>query len=296
MPPKTRDSWQRALEEQSRLWLLAISPVGKMLLGQLTHEHDSSWIRMEADKLRQAEPTFVTAELCDVIETAARSYQTEGLHQSDVFSSFGFVYFERSVTYDPGDEEDPGFVRAASWALLRAKPTGDPDPDDDLALADGDLIWHITFYIDSQDRSDPVIPQMYPTLLGVVREGQYDTITSPGGKAVCRILEVTLRLMQQRITAPEHVRPDKAARRMIDRAKLEHRDILVARLRRVSTSHTDGESTLANYSHRFIVGGHWRNQWFPAAQRHRQIWISPYVKGDESLPLVVKKRAFVLTR
>jgi hypothetical protein len=53
----------------------------------------------------------------------------------------------------------------------------------------------------------------------------------------------------------------------------------------------------ANYSHRFIVSGHWRNQWYASGQVHRQIWISPYVKGPEDQPLVVRpRRVFSLVR
>jgi hypothetical protein len=63
----------------------------------------------------------------------------------------------------------------------------------------------------------------------------------------------------------------------------------------------------ANYSHRFFVGaatgGFWRNQHYPSLgpkedpSAHRQIWIAPFIKGDENLPLVIKpRRAFVWSR
>jgi len=34
----------------------------------------------------------------------------------------------------------------------------------------------------------------------------------------------------------------------------------------------------------------WRNQWYPSLSQHRQKWISPYVKGPEDKPLVVRPR------
>lgn len=52
----------------------------------------------------------------------------------------------------------------------------------------------------------------------------------------------------------------------------------------------------ANYSHRFIVSGHWRNQWLPSVGLHRQQWIAPFVKGPDEAPLIVKKRLYQLTR
>jgi len=34
----------------------------------------------------------------------------------------------------------------------------------------------------------------------------------------------------------------------------------------------------------------WHDQWYPSEQIHRQIWISPYVKGPEDKPLIVRPR------
>jgi hypothetical protein len=40
-----------------------------------------------------------------------------------------------------------------------------------------------------------------------------------------------------------------------------------------------------SYDHRWIVRGHHRAQWYPSLQAHKVIWIAPYVKGPEDLPL-----------
>jgi hypothetical protein len=66
---------------------------------------------------------------------------------------------------------------------------------------------------------------------------------------------------------------------------------VIVRLRREAGDEPPGEENgEANYSHRFIVSGHWRNQWYPSEKLHRQIWISPYVKGPEDKPLIVRPR------
>ena len=43
------------------------------------------------------------------------------------------------------------------------------------------------------------------------------------------------------------------------------------------------------YGVRWIVDGHWRNQWYPASEVHRPRWIDAYVKGPEGAPLQVKE-------
>lgn len=48
----------------------------------------------------------------------------------------------------------------------------------------------------------------------------------------------------------------------------------------------DGE----RWSHRWVVDKHWRRQWYPSEQRHKWIFIHPFVKGPEHLPLVLKNK------
>jgi hypothetical protein len=105
-----------------------------------------------------------------------------------------------------------------------------------------------------------------------------------------KVLQVTLRLMQQQISVRHRERPDRPQRREAKRLGFDaERDVVVVRLRREKGERHEPQGE-ANYSHRFIVSGHWRNQWYPSSQMHRQIWISPFVKGPEDAPLVVRPR------
>lgn len=146
----------------------------------------------------------------------------------------------------------------------------------------------------------PLAPMhLTPWWFGMSFDGnQWDEIGQPtGAEWWWRVVQTTLRLMQQRIAHRASATPDRAARREGNRRGFHERDVVVVRLRRERGEHKEPTGEEANYSHRFIVGGHWRNQWYPSAHVHRQIWISPYVKGPEDLPLVVKpRRAYVLNR
>lgn len=113
-----------------------------------------------------------------------------------------------------------------------------------------------------------------------------------------RILQTTLRMMQQKITVKHHQRPDRAARREMQ--KHGYRDdtqTVVVRLRGEESQRKEPSGEKANYSHRFIRRYHWRNQWYPSIQQHRQIFIDSTVVGDPDLPLIVKpRRAFQWNR
>lgn len=61
------------------------------------------------------------------------------------------------------------------------------------------------------------------------------------------------------------------------------------------TSEAEREAEAREYSHRWIVRGHMRNQPIgprnaEGGQKHLRVWIAPYVKGPEDKPLVLKDR------
>ena len=68
--------------------------------------------------------------------------------------------------------------------------------------------------------------------------------------------------------------------------------------RREYASESEREAEAREYSHRWIVRGHMRNQPVgprnaKGGQRHERVWIAPYVKGPEDKPLVLKDRVQV---
>lgn len=113
-----------------------------------------------------------------------------------------------------------------------------------------------------------------------------------GAEGWWRMAQTTLRLMQQKLAHKGMGRPHRATRREAARLGFPHEsEVVIVRLRRESADpDPDHEPGEANYSHRFIVGGHWRNQWYPSEKLHRQIYIAPYVKGPEDKPLIVRPR------
>jgi hypothetical protein len=109
-----------------------------------------------------------------------------------------------------------------------------------------------------------------------------------------KTIQTTLRLMQQRVFDRVETPLPRATRRRWERAtghKLS--EVLVIRLRRSEHRRDDdAEPTGRTLTHRHIRDGHWRNQFYPSLDRHRQIWIAPTVVGDENLPLIVKRRFY----
>ena len=76
-------------------------------------------------------------------------------------------------------------------------------------------------------------------------------------------------------------------------------EVVVVRLRRRSVDDEaghDGADEHVPWSHRWLVSGHWRNQWLPSRAAHRLQWISNHIKGPTNKPLIVKDRVTAWVR
>mgnify|MGYP003353945736 CR=1 FL=1 len=99
----------------------------------------------------------------------------------------------------------------------------------------------------------------------------------------------------QTITEVTGERVSRAVRKRILRegSKIQQDTVNVVKLRREYQKDDSKESkSVASYQHRFIVSGHWRNQFYPSIKTNRQIWIDSYIKGDPEKELIFKKRVF----
>lgn len=105
------------------------------------------------------------------------------------------------------------------------------------------------------------------------------------------------RLMQQPLTNVSVEYPDRHTRKQLARVRLRDQRVTVIELRRrESRDHGPAER---DYDHRWLVRGHWRRQPCKDAAgewTHRVIWISPYIKGPEGTPLIIRDRINALLR
>lgn len=102
-------------------------------------------------------------------------------------------------------------------------------------------------------------------------------------------------LLRQRLAVATPAQASRPARRRIGRAMPERSldDVAVITLRRPAQDASEApEHRSVEWNHRWLVDGHWRQQWYPSLDDHRPVWIAPYVKGPEDKPLVAKARVY----
>ncbi len=139
---------------------------------------------------------------------------------------------------------------------------------------------------------------------GRVREGNslhggVSPVAPSAADTIARTLCTMWLLLRQRVAVRRVERPERAARRRFERGGHEvPEQITVIELRRpLQSGAGDGApSSPVDWSHRWIVDGHWRNQFHPSTGGHVPTWIAPYVKGPDERPLVVKDRVHAWVR
>lgn len=104
-------------------------------------------------------------------------------------------------------------------------------------------------------------------------------------------------LVNQTITEVTEHRALRPVDRRCQRAGVPS-TVQVVRLRRVSGARSEPEGeTLVEWSHQWLVSGHWRNQACgPSLSERRWTFIAPYVKGPEDKPLILKDKVYAAVR
>lgn len=103
-------------------------------------------------------------------------------------------------------------------------------------------------------------------------------------------------LTEQRLTDKGEEHGDRAVRRRAQRAGLPLKPVRVVTLRQMTREHQP-LGTHVDWSHRWIVNGHWRQQPYgPGRQLRRAVYVAPFVKGPADKPLVIRDTVRALKR
>lgn len=310
--------WVRS--ETGRTWMEWESGRVSSEYGKRTQVLIKAVYETEEARLAEAVPYFVSRDMCRIVESAAPAFEPEPIYPTDVLTLSGFVYFAK-----PLEMQDrfggPVRLRGFSWHPLMTGHTEASrvlSRDDEFreyleerhkqGEQDGLAIALYTDFDEAHDAEDwratkvpypPLMPlHITPWWWGMSFDGNEVTEAGrpSGAESWWQIVQSTLRLMQQRIAVHHHETPPRSTRRYAKRLNLNDRGVTVVTLRRERQPQNGEPMSEMHYSHRFIVHGFWRNQWYPSAGVHRQIYIADYEKGPKGAPLIVKPRAYKWTR
>jgi len=249
--------------------------------------HSNLGRRMPA-MLMAAEPFYVDPDMMSLVEAAIPGFQPEPLTTTDLLTTKGFMYLPRPLYIDDIHKKKMSY-RAVMWVPAIFKTIKDDGREEDGA----GIVLHLfhdgsdtdDYFHEEEAKRSPILFLTHIT--GWVFEDEYPEMEG-SIRDIAQQVQCIWRLMAQTITMKSEVRGTRPVRRRFQREQVEERTIVVVTLRRPEHE-PSGEHRSVAWSHRWLVSGHWRNQWFPSLGRHRQIWIHPYVKGPDDLPLQVRR-------
>jgi hypothetical protein len=251
--------------------------------------------------LEDGETWFVDDEMVDVVEAGLAHWPGEKLLATDIPATEGIIYFERSV-YCKDKHGKSLAYRGAVWTTRMPFQCRDSETDE-ISEPETTLFVALLGHGEDEDNYSKGIAALKagPESGSYLRGLHWYTFdyaavgSKPKATQPSALLLVLWRIAHQMLGVKYSERNPRSFRRDLDRWGMTDSDTVVVRLRRRRHEHGEPQGE-ANYSHRFIVSGHWRNQWYPSMQEHRLRWIAPFVKGPEDMPLVVKQRVVVVER
>jgi len=263
--------------------------------------HDQDILMMMP--LVNGECFYWSRDIVDVVSIASQSLPDSWcLMKPDIPAASGFFWFAKEP------EIEFRGIRAFGWTLLNIedKVAAVHIPQGNGSMPDFDTVELIIFI------NNPDFPKPLPSFsfiavgqsLSAWRLEQSDyalSINANPGEfnyeyRALRLFAAMLSFIQQKILVTSRHATSRATRRRVAPSRSAEADINIVKLRSILHSSHKGEGLPIEWSCRWLVRGHWRNQWFPSIRKHRPTWITPYIKGPEDKPLRNPGKLFAVVR
>lgn len=261
----------------------------------------------ELRRLRLADLYCVSQEMTELAVAAARTLPGYQLRPSDLPSEHGLILYDHAIDTVKYAGISPRIV-AASWGLWHQDQV---HPGIERSVArelykDGG-VW-ITWWADRdsivQQLPDaeraraiqakaPRVVMVDESLLPFRGDPELAEHT-PGLEGMVGAVLATWLLMQQTVVQVATAQYDRATRKRISRRGIEPPAIRVITLRSpISPGAGEGQRS---YHHRWVVRGHWRQQWYRSESRHKPVWIAPHIKGPGGAPMLGGEKVYAWRR
>jgi hypothetical protein len=279
----------------------------------------------ECHTLDTATTYWASEGVVGLTSNASKTMPDEPLRADDLPSPSGFVWFDRPL-YMTDIHQKTVAVRVIVWSPVVAsvdESTGTAYTTPSVLLR---LYTDNRDPIDEQMRESPVTDLLHPYTLyhfvywsfgeaadwflqqgGTNVDGSpytYDafeslTIAQNSMHEAAKWLQTFWAFCRQKIVLQHQQRADRpTAKRFLRGSSREDPDVQIVTLRREleqSVEKSDAEHDVM-WTHRWVVDGHWRNQWYPSIGEHRAKYIAPYVKGPDDRPLIIKDKVYKVNR
>lgn len=250
----------------------------------------SAAVQAAVGTVEHGDPMWVSEDVVELVEFAAETFQPEAIMPDHLFATGAFGYLERPLASTDKHGRTASF-RALSWGLCQY---GDNPGARGVVIA----LW--SHCDDADDYADARFGTIGGSALALMHVGHIPfgneaILAVPDHRVLACRLQVLWRLAKQEIVVAGRERVSRPVWRRKSNWR-QIKEVQVLTLRRARHATYEGEERDVEWSHRWYVHGHWRNQWYPSLKQHCQIWIDGYIKGPDNKPFIPKRRAIDFVR
>jgi hypothetical protein len=267
-----------------------------------------------AGMLDGGEAVFVAGDMAAVAAAASGTLPIRDLAETVIPAPSGLMLIEGGLGRFAVDEQWSPLIGGVAWLALRTDGHGLVDGQPSYAFHNGkdgplreplrnSTVVEFIPLIDMTEHGHPgrlVAPSEGFRMGWQIGSGVgAPNGSSPAGADLIRAgktIVTAWALMGQPISVAGREVADRAERRRCERAAAPS-DCVVVRLRRLAADSAGSGAGPVEWSHRWLVSGHWTRQPYgPGRSLRRPTWISPYVKGPADKPLIVKDKVTAWVR
>lgn len=246
---------------------------------------------------------FVEPDMHRLVLAAMETFEPEPLLSTDLITPTGYVRLPEAIEVPSVIDSPPGFTKKNVEGEGSYQPAHSAFgwETQGLAVEGGEVLTGkgilLAYYHTNSD---------FPRLPVGLYPGRYvgwplkDTLEDDEKLAAewhpaYLYPRVFFRLVMQRLTEVAVAPPlPREVRRRHKREGYTMPRYSVVRLRRHSRPGAKDDEAERKWrlNYRTVTRGHWRQQWYPSLQSHRQIWIDEFIRGPEDAELVIRPRIF----
>jgi hypothetical protein len=103
---------------------------------------------------------------------------------------------------------------------------------------------------------------------------------------ILKLFATMLSFIQQKIMVPSRFTVSRSTRKRLEKlSEKPETEVNVISLRKVVHKRSGDEGEMVDWSCRWYVTGHWRNQWYGSTKNYHPIFVNTYIKGPDDKPL-----------
>jgi hypothetical protein len=250
---------------------------------------------VDLDTLKHAQNFWMSADMVTIIDTAQATMPDDDFVIGEAPAPHGFLIMEQPVRLRCNDQSCDTLHVLQGFTWRPATRTLFGEVDDGITVAwlsptEPDLPASVFGLLGTF--GDPIfLPTGHPISNQTSRDAG---VLNTHSEVLTRYVRATWSLMDAPLADTAEPAVPRPLRRRLGKAGIPSTVLTVdLKSRHRPPSDTAGEAP--DWSHRWMVRGHWRHLKHPRFKNPRAVWIPEYVKGPEDTPLVVKDKVITIT-